>query len=186
MTSSLIFLIRTVADLFLTLLLLRFFFQYLRVDFYNPISQIIYKTTAPITTRMQRLFYFLPIEVVCLILLLVFQLLYIWLMQQLYISAGLMPENVNLINLIFLAVKRTLNEALWIFTLSIFFQAVFSWFGSAYNSPMGRLFNEMNEPLLKPIRKYLPNSAGLDFSSLIVLILLNTIRAGITLPPYLM
>ena len=114
MTNSLFFLVHTLADLFLTLLLLRFLFQYLRVDFYNPISQIIYKTTAPVTTRAQRLFYFLPIEVVCLALLLVFQLLYIWLMQQLYISAGLMLENESLINLIFLAVKRTLNEALWI------------------------------------------------------------------------
>lgn len=186
MTNSMFFLIRTIADLFLTILLLRFIFQYLRVDFYNPISQFVYKATAPLTMPIQKVFKFLPIEIICFTILLLFQALYILLMQQLITSAGLITFEFDPIGIAWLAIKRLTSEAVWLFTLSIFFHALLSWFGAAYHSPIGRLLSEINEPLLRPIRKFLPSSVGLDFSPLIALIILNALRVGLTMPNYLM
>ncbi|MFZ9039964.1 MAG: YggT family protein, partial [Gammaproteobacteria bacterium] len=45
--SPLMLIINTLFDLYILLVLLRFLFQMLRADFYNPVSQFIVKLTTP-------------------------------------------------------------------------------------------------------------------------------------------
>ena len=49
-----IFLIQTLFDLYILIVMLRFLFQVARADFYNPISQFIVKATNPILMPLRR------------------------------------------------------------------------------------------------------------------------------------
>lgn len=186
MTNSLVFLVRTLFDLYLFVLLLRFLFQFFRVDFYNPFSQFVYKATAPVTMSVQKILRFLPIEMICLLVLVAFQMIYVTMMHYLVQSMGIGLQDLSLFETLRLSLTRIFSEVIWLYTLSIFIHALLSWFGAAYYSPIGRLLSDLNEPILKPIRKILPLSSGLDFSPLIALIILNAIRVGISLPSYLL
>lgn len=49
------FLINTVFDLYLMVVLLRVWLQWARADFYNPMSQMVVKLTNPLVVPMRRL-----------------------------------------------------------------------------------------------------------------------------------
>ena len=51
---SLIFLVRTLGDLYLLTFLLRFIMQWVRADFYNPLSQAVVKITDPLVFPLRR------------------------------------------------------------------------------------------------------------------------------------
>ena len=57
MTQALYFIVKTLAQLFLLLLLLRFWLPWLRADFRNPIAQGILRFTSPLVVPLRR---FLP------------------------------------------------------------------------------------------------------------------------------
>src|SRR5262245_29367924 len=49
------FLIHSLFDLYLLILLLRFILQYLRVDYYNPFTQFVVRATSPIVVPLRRI-----------------------------------------------------------------------------------------------------------------------------------
>src|SRR5690625_8052738 len=49
------YLIRTLGSLYLLLVLLRFLFQLVRADFYNPISQFVAKATNPLLLPLRKI-----------------------------------------------------------------------------------------------------------------------------------
>src|SRR5690625_5536588 len=49
------YLIRTLGSLYLLLVLLRFLFQLVRADFYNPISQFVAKATNPLLMPLRKI-----------------------------------------------------------------------------------------------------------------------------------
>lgn len=51
---TLTFLVKTVIDLYVMILLLRIWMQWARTDFYNPLSQFIVKVTQPIVGPLRR------------------------------------------------------------------------------------------------------------------------------------
>lgn len=48
------FLIESLFGLYILTIMLRFLFQWLRADFYNPISQFVVKATAPVLRPLRR------------------------------------------------------------------------------------------------------------------------------------
>ena len=54
-TGALIYLIGTVTDLYVTAILLRLLLQWVRADFYNPISQFLIKITNPVLVPARRI-----------------------------------------------------------------------------------------------------------------------------------
>ena len=88
--------------------------------------------------------------------------------------AGLRPEAVRTLWRSFLAGHRGLY---WSRVWSIY--VLLSWFGPGMNNPAGSILWSINEPLLRPVRRVLPPQAGLDFSPLVVILLLQV--AGIVL-----
>ncbi|MGL5433595.1 MAG: YggT family protein, partial [Plesiomonas shigelloides] len=53
--QSLTFLLSTVIDLYVFVLLLRVWMQAARADFYNPFSQFVVKATQPVVAPLRRL-----------------------------------------------------------------------------------------------------------------------------------
>ena len=55
LTGALIYLISTLTDLYVTAILLRLLLQWVRADFYNPLSQFLVKITNPVLVPTRRL-----------------------------------------------------------------------------------------------------------------------------------
>ena len=54
-TGALIYLISTLTDLYVTAILLRLLLQWVKADFYNPLSQFLVKITNPVLVPARRL-----------------------------------------------------------------------------------------------------------------------------------
>ena len=69
-------------------------------------------------------------------------------------------------------VGRLLNFLIGVYIWLIIIRALLSWFNPDPYSKFVRIIVDLTEPALKPVRKYLPISSGIDFSPFIVIIVL--------------
>jgi YggT family protein len=73
------------------------------------------------------------------------------------------------------AVATILDTVIVVYMVLLFARVVLSWVRLPY-SPIVRVIYQMTEPVLRPIRRRLPVSLGIDFSPMIVFLLLAVIR----------
>ena len=67
----------------------------------------------------------------------------------------------------------------WIFTLYSFAfiaRALLSWLRVSYDHPVARFLIQITEPLLIPLRRYIPPMGGLDFTPMIALLILQFVE----------
>ncbi len=65
---------------------------------------------------------------------------------------------------------------LMLFQLAILARVLLSWFPNIdRDNPIVRFLYQVTEPVLKPVRDLLPNTAGIDFSPLIVLLIISVL-----------
>ena len=74
---------------------------------------------------------------------------------------------------------------LTLLTFSIFVQAILSWLGPGVNNRAGSVLWSINEPVLRPIRRFVPAVSGLDLSPLIAILLLQVAYYLLPLHPVL-
>ena len=63
----------------------------------------------------------------------------------------------------------------WIFTLYSFAfiaRAFLSWFRVSHYHPVARFLIQITEPLLAPLRRYIPPMSGMDFTPMVALLIL--------------
>jgi len=65
-----------------------------------------------------------------------------------------------------------LNLAFTLYTLAIIARALLSWIRISYYHPLARLLIRITEPVLAPLRRYIPPVGGMDFTPLVALIIL--------------
>ena len=180
MRDPLIFLIRTLTDLYLLTFLLRFILQWIRADFYNPFAQAIVKITNPLILPVRRV---VPssrsVDIPTLVVLIVLQTIVTWVLVSI---AGFA---IALAQLPLLVLYRLISLTLWFYSVSIFIYVILSWIGQRGYNPIALVLSELKEPLLRPVRRVLPPIAGLDLSPLLVLIILQAGLLAIPLPGYL-
>lgn len=180
MQSALIFLVKTLADLYLLTFLLRFLMQWVRASYDNPFAQFVLKVTSPLVVPARRV---LPgvggLDTPTLVVLI---LLEIAVTFVLLLLAGLsLPVAVVLVY----SLLRLIALALWFYTVTLFIYVLLSWFGNRGGNPMSELLDELIEPILRPARRLLPPIGGLDLSPLIVILLLQAASIALPLPGYL-
>ena len=177
MQNSLIFIVKTLADLYLLTYLLRFIMQWTRADFYNPFAQFIVRITNPLVVPARRL---LPsaggVDVPTLAVLVVLEAL------ATLALLGLMGAGVSGGEFVVYVVLRLLNLTIWFYTIAIFVYVILSWIGQGRHHPIGEVLADLIEPVLRPVRRILPPIAGLDLSPLLVLILLQAVAIALPLP----
>ena len=61
-------------------------------------------------------------------------------------------------------------------TLLVIGRALLSWFDPGMRSSVGRVIYDITEPMLAPIRRLLPGMGGIDFSPIILIILLQFVE----------
>lgn len=164
-----VYLVQVVFGFYTLLVLLRFLFQLVRADFYNPISQFIVAFTNPPLKLLRR---FIPgffgIDFAAVVLLFALKMLEVYLFGWLQ---GIAPKPIGLL---VLATARLLELAVWVFIISIFIRVILSWVNPyGTRNPIGDLLYSLTEPMLAPARRLIPNIGGLDISPIAVFILLQ-------------
>ena len=84
-----------------------------------------------------------------------------------------------------LALFQTIDLALNIFTWVLIGSAIFSWLyafnvinsSNRFVSSLGTFFYNVTEPVLRPIRRILPDLGGIDISPIVVLLIIFFIRS---------
>ena len=160
--------------LFLTRILL----QAVRADFYNPISQAVWRATQTVASPLQRLLPRLQgrLDVACTLVLVALTVLYIEAMSYLY---SFSPDFASVAWFTLLKIAMLLLE---MYTLFMFVQAILSWVGPGVSNPAANILWSLNEPILRPIRRVIPPLAGRDFSPLIAMVAMQFIVRMLPLP----
>ncbi|CNL29097.1 integral membrane protein YggT%2C involved in response to extracytoplasmic stress (osmotic shock) [Yersinia frederiksenii] len=168
---TLTFLAKTVIDLYVMVLLLRIWMQWVHSDFYNPFSQFVVKITQPIVGPLRRIIPSLgPIDSASLLL--AFLLMTIKYPLLVLIQSGSM--SISLYNLLFGVISLVKAAGYLIFWVMII-RALMSWVSQG-RSPMDYLLHQLTEPLMAPIRRILPAMGGIDFSAMVVILILYLIN----------
>lgn len=163
-----VFLIQTLFGLYITAFMLRFLFQWLRADFYNPFSQFLVKVTNPLLVPARKVIPGLfGLDFAALVVIVALQFL------ELFLVANLFGQGYPLLSLLVLAVAEILKLIIYIFIFAIIIQAVMSWINPGSYNPISSLLHSLTEPLLRPARRLIPPMGGLDLSPLLVLVLLQ-------------
>ena len=69
-------------------------------------------------------------------------------------------------------VAQVLSLFLYMLIVAILIRSLLSWFPNAGNNSFGRLVVQITEPLLGPVRRFMPRNLMIDFSPMVVIILL--------------
>ncbi len=168
LTSAGIFVLDTVFGLYIGAVLLRLLLQWVRADFYNPLSQAVVKLTNPVLRPMRR---YIPalgrIDTASVLLLILLQMLNLWLAVALTGGSG------GAIGILVMALAALLSKTIYAFTFALLIQVVASWVMPGARSPVFDLVDSLTEPLMRPLRAALPNLGALDLSPMVALMLLQ-------------
>lgn len=170
MNDAFLFLIDTVFNLYLMVVLLRLWLQTARADFYNPLSQFVVKATNPLIIPLRRL---LPsigkLDTASLVLALMVGAAKMLTMQLLL--AGQIGLSPTLIGAVAVVIKEAFSLVFWVIVL----RAILSWFSQGRN-PMEHLLHQLTEPMLAPVRRVIPPIGGLDLSVLVLLVAMQFLQ----------
>lgn len=164
--AALLFLIETVFNLYLFVLMIRLVLAWVNADYNHPLTQFVIKCSSFVIKPMRQYipnFRHLETATVVLILLLeAFKFLLICLL-----SFGL-P---NLLGLLILSVGDAIKLLIETFFYAILLQAVLSWLQPG--NPMNRVLDQFTSPLMHPLRRAIPPISGFDISPIPALIILQ-------------
>ena len=154
------------------LLALRFLMQLMRADFYNPISQSIVKVTDPILKPLRMIMpAYKNIDFAALLaMVVVMALLYV---AKQAIGGGYAG---TLWQITLFGLYETLLLLLQIIRWSILISIIASFVAQGNGHPALILVYELTEPVLAPVRKLLPALGGLDFSPILVFLIIGVIE----------
>ena len=164
------YLINTLCDLYLMVVLLRIWLQLVRADFYNPVSQFVLKVTNPVLIPLRR---FIPgffgIDIAAWVLAFLIVAIKLALLHVLFPNGSFGFEWILLILLT--VVKKAGVMLFWVLIV----RALLSWVSQG-NHPIEYLMFQLTEPLLGPIRRIIPPMGGLDLSMLALFIVLQVLN----------
>jgi len=176
LTNPASFLIEVIIGLYALIVMLRFMLQWVRADFYNPVSQFIVKATAPVLNPLRRI---IPgiggIDVAALLL--VWGILTIKLILLFSLQGG-----ASITAAMLLAIPEMIEMIFNIFIYSILVLVILSWVNpNGYNPAIG-LIHSLTSPVMNPLRRIIPSAGGIDFTPMIAMVALYLAQMLI-LPP---
>jgi YggT family protein len=170
MNNALIFLVKTLLDLYVLTFLLRVLLQWVRADFYNPLSQFIVRVTNPLVRPLRRV---VPavgrLDTATVLVILLLEIAATALLLAMA-TGGALPGAGTLV---YLAVLRSVVLLLRLYFVAILISVILSWVGRDARHPLVGMLNSLVEPVLGPVRRLLPTIGGLDLSPLVVLLFIQ-------------
>ena len=169
LTDALLFLVSTIFSIYILLVVLRFLLQLVRADSRNPVSQFLLSATGPPLRLLRR---FIPgfagVDWSCIVLMLALQAIELSLTSLLTYGASF-----AFAGLLLLSSAALLKLIIYIFMFVIFVQIILSWINPGTYNPITVILHQLSEPLLRPARRILPATHGIDFSPILVFVVLQ-------------
>ena len=169
LSSALIYLVNTVFGLFIVALLLRFYLQWARAPYRNPLSEFLQALTDFMVRPARRLIPGLwGLDIATFVLAWLVQFLEILVVFQVR-GAPAGPEAGTVVAASALMALVTLAKVgLYIVMVAVFAQVLLSWVNPY--SPMMPLLNSMTRPFLRVFQRRIPPIGNVDLSPLFVLV----------------
>lgn len=164
--AALLFLVSTLFDLYLFILVVRIILAYSGANYFDPATQFIIKLTDFIVKPLRR---YIPnvrrLEIASIVLVLALEIIKFLLISLLSIGIP------NIIGLVILALGDVLKLVLQVFFYAIILQAILSWVQPG--SPINRTLFQFVSPVLRPFQRIIPPISGIDISPIPALIVLQ-------------
>lgn len=168
MTQALYFVVKTLAQLYLLLYLLRFWLPWVRADFRNPIAQGILRFTSPVIVPVRR--FIPPIgRLDTATVLVVFAMQFAITFVLLRILGQSVPASI----IAQLAAIELCILSLNLFFFAILIRIILSWVAPQSYNPIAALAGTLAEPVLGPFRRLIPPIGGIDISPIFAVVLLQ-------------
>ena len=171
MQNVLQFLITFILGFYAYAVLMRFFMQIVKADFYNPLSQALMKFTNPFVLRLRK---FIPglfnLDIASLFL------VYLVFVVQNALLSLIYQSGFSSLYIFVMPIINTLFAILNLYIYLIIIRALSSWFTQGNYNPLLIAVNQLTEPLLYRVRKIIKPASGIDFSPMALLIILFCIQ----------
>jgi len=151
----------SIINLYALVLVLRVWLQFARVDYYNPLSQFVLKTTDAVLKPMRKI-----APIIGNIDTSAFLLIFILGALKSVLYFGLAIDGMLILGV--LSILKAVGVAIF---YVLFAGAIASWFNRG-NNPIFYALYQLTEPLLKPIKRILPTIGMIDFSPMVIAIIL--------------
>lgn len=177
LTNPLVFLISTLFGLYIAVVLIRFLLQWVRADFYNPISQFVVKVTSPVLRPLRQLIPgYAGLDLASLLL--------AWGLKaiELALIAGILGFSGPLLGALAWAVPAVLELLLDIMLFAVLIRVILSWVNPDPFNPAVALLDRLTEPVMRPAQRLLPPIGGVDLSPILVMIGLVLLKM-LLIPP---
>lgn len=165
--NPLVFLVQILFGFYIGIVLIRFALQWVRADFYNPISQFVTKVTSPVLRPLRR---FIPgyrgLDLASLVLAWVLQLV------ELLVLALLLGQVPGVFGLLIWSIPALISRVIFLLLFLVFVRAILSWFNPDPYHPGADIIRRLTDPLLRPAQRFIPPIAGIDLSPMVVIVLL--------------
>lgn len=163
--NSMSFLVTTIFDLYIMVVLLRIWLQATRADFYNPFSQFVVKATQPVVAPLRRVIPSVG-NIDMATLLFAYVLCVLKFFTVVFIKSGTISLDPYLLFIGLLSLVKAAGGLLfWVLLI----RAILSWVSQG-RSPIEYVFHQLTEPMLAPIRRIIPAMGGFDLSVLVLFI----------------
>jgi YggT family protein len=178
--DALSFIVGSIGQLLVYVLLLRFMLPWFRADHRNPLSQAILKVTSPLVVPLRR---FIPaigrIDTATLIV--IFFVLYL----TLFLIGLIISINPGPLVLALSAVAYIPMLILRLFFFLVIVRVIMSWISPGGYNPAIALFHALTDPIMRPFQRIIPPLGGFDISPVLVIILIGAlIRLANGLVPF--
>lgn len=169
LSGATLFLVNLVFGLFTVALLLRFYLQWARAPYRNPLSEFLHALTDFMVRPARRVIPgFWGLDLATLALAWLAQCLNLFLELQLRGYQAGPQAGLAFVGLIAMAAVAILKTGIYIVMVVVIVQAVLSWI-SPY-SPVMPLLNSMTRPFLRVFQRFVPTIGNVDLSPLFVLV----------------
>jgi len=176
-TEITLYLVRNLGALLLLLVVLRGILHATRVNFFNPISQLVVRLTNPLLNPLRKV---LPargrLDWAAVVLAILLQSLILagiaWIAGERWALPGL-------ITLIIWGGIGVLGLLVNLYFFVLIAMIVVSWIAPGSRHPAIELIWQISEPVMAPFRALLPNMGGIDFSPILVFISINVIQIAL-------
>jgi YggT family protein len=173
-----VFLIQTFFGIYFVLIMVRFLMQVSRADYYNPICQGIIKVTDPAIRPFRKL---LPtvrgVDFATLTVGFLVELIAIVLIMLVMGGAPFLPIYIGWV------LVGMLSIIFDVYFFALLIMVISSWIAPYSTHPVMTLVHQLTEPICTPARKLLPPMGGIDFSIILVFVVITLIDNYLVIHP---
>lgn len=167
LNNASLFLISTLFDLYLTVLVVRLILAWVKADYFNPVTRLIVQITNPVVIPLRK---YIPtysdVECSTLVLILVLEMIK-------YIIISLFFTGIPSISvLIIFSIRNAISLLLKTFFYAILINVILSWVQPGY-SPLGQVTSQLSDPIMRPLRRVIPPVGGFDITPIPALLILQ-------------